>query len=160
MTTVYPRACGGTASWLPDWRRRGGLSPRVRGNPTCRAIWKTRSRSIPARAGEPHLRHRRGRGAQVYPRACGGTRTIYSRPGAWTGLSPRVRGNPGFPLHDAGIDGSIPARAGEPDAESGTRTVLTVYPRACGGTGYSVATWVWAHGLSPRVRGNPLRANV
>ena len=30
---VYPRACGGTCTWPIPLSRRGGLSPRVRGNP-------------------------------------------------------------------------------------------------------------------------------
>ena len=52
---VYPRACGGTflngSSMIPC----SGLSPRVRGNPDGSSIMRkySRSRSIPARAGEP-----------------------------------------------------------------------------------------------------------
>ena len=33
---------------------------------------------------------------------------------------------------------------------------MTVYPRACGGTGAAIATVAAAMGLSPRVRGNPV----
>ena len=91
-----------------------GLSPRVRGNLSPRATRSPRSRSIPARAGEPLEKERLGRPLRVYPRACGGTtRDSYYR-GLKVGLSPRVRGNlpdpaaVGVPLR------SIPAHAGEP----------------------------------------------
>ena len=50
---VYPRVCGGTGQQLPGHARRGGLSPRVRGNPTKGAIAWFQGRSIPACAGEP-----------------------------------------------------------------------------------------------------------
>ena len=50
------------------------------------------------------------------------------------GLSPRVRGNPpGFGII-IGVDGSIPARAGEPADVDLTNIEAKVYPRACGGT--------------------------
>ncbi len=53
---VYPRVCGGTVVSRVWKDARGGLSPRVRGNLT---MWICRFqpiRSIPACAGEPHVR--------------------------------------------------------------------------------------------------------
>ena len=52
-STVYPRVCGGTrnAAVAKSWPQ--GLSPRVRGNPNLAIRGGTRSRSIPACAGEP-----------------------------------------------------------------------------------------------------------
>ena len=52
-TGVYPRVCGGTPSPAIACRTRGGLSPRVRGNPLCKAPASATPRSIPACAGEP-----------------------------------------------------------------------------------------------------------
>ena len=73
---VYPRVCGGTPhlrATSPAWY---GLSPRVRGNPRAFNQRAAAAGSIPACAGEPqhcHCPHRAGR---VYPRVCGGTRSL------------------------------------------------------------------------------------
>ena len=71
------------------------------------------------------------------------------------GLSPRVRGNrsrrSGFYRHRR----SIPACAGEPDSGLRRMTDSGVYPRVCGGTSACPRPPDDAHGLSPRVRGNP-----
>ena len=52
----------------------GGLSPRVRGNPTDDAVGQTALRSIPACAGEPLQCKEESMNDKVYPRVCGGTR--------------------------------------------------------------------------------------
>ena len=70
------------------------------------------------------------------------------------GLSPRVRGNQGRPLCHLPRRGSIPARAGEPALSMVISSLLEVYPRACGGTQFVAGPRQFAHGLSPRVRGN------
>ena len=131
---VYPRVCGGT-------RRPGaqrlvfqGLSPRVRGNRTCRVdVASCRS---------------------VYPRVCGGTPWVkLPRLGA-SGLSPRVRGNrpgPGLLLRRTR---SIPACAGEPGPKVSAAVWPGVYPRVCGGTMPALSVSSRVKGLSPRVRGN------
>ena len=70
---VYPRVCGGTPRPTASATGPTGLSPRVRGN-HCRARhsgWP--NGSIPACAGEPRSRARRGTRGRVYPRVCGGT---------------------------------------------------------------------------------------
>ena len=111
---VYPRVCGGTgAIGLGVWGV-GGLSPRVRGNPD--KDWATPKKpgSIPACAGEPACGRRVAPGVRVYPRVCGGTPCRpWPRP-LFTGLSPRVRGNPNTPVVASSKMGSIPACAGEP----------------------------------------------
>ena len=93
------------------------------------------------------------------------------------GLSPRVRGNhvdqkqsrpnmgsiparagnPPNALRPTPCLRSIPARAGEPSGAGGRCRCFPVYPRACGGTYTGNGAVVAAQGLSPRVRGNPLR---
>ena len=50
---VYPRVCGGTPRWLSIARHAGGLSPRVRGNPSLPPQRNRPEGSIPACAGEP-----------------------------------------------------------------------------------------------------------
>ena len=53
---VYPRVCGGSTAGRPPGRWPGGLSPRVRGKQTTRAIACANERSIPACAGEAPYR--------------------------------------------------------------------------------------------------------
>ena len=151
---VYPRACGGTASSPNRRTASAGLSPRVRGNPAPAVAVLLGNGSIPARAGEPRKRWRGTFPCRVYPRACGGTAIEKALHEVVAGLSPRVRGN----RHHAGCgvrqSGSIPARAGEPCRAGGRIGAARVYPRACGGTGLTLAGSVRQAGLSPRVRGN------
>ena len=89
---------------------------------------------------------------------CGGTRIGVISRSDTHGLSPRVRGN--LPKYSPSgcLSGSIPACAGEPRLMCAGSWSSTVYPRVCGGTskqGYFPAKY---RGLSPRVRGNPVRA--
>ena len=53
--------------------------------------------------------------------------------------------------------GSIPAHAGEPSATRRAALFLEVYPRACGGTSGTPCLGSLRRGLSPRMRGNPVR---
>ena len=137
-----------------------GLSPRVRGNRL--HTWKSRVslRSIPACAGEPAVARRHYRVPPVYPRVCGGTIQASIAVMPCIGLSPRVRGN----LYDAGNTpgqvGSIPACAGEPTWATVGQSLITVYPRVCGGTKALELAGRKVSGLSPRVRGNPFVASV
>ena len=110
------------------------VSPRVRGNPASRFICDTRSRSIPACAGEPSSVPTCHAPQWVYPRVCGGTIQRPDLPCSAVGLSPRVRGNHPASRPAMLRSGSIPACAGEPE-----------WADATGGGGL---------GLSPRVRGN------
>ena len=134
------------------------------------------SGSIPARAGEPSTRRPCRTWHRVYPRACGGTLTAVAIAVAMSGLSPRVRGNPGRQPGRRRTRRSIPARAGEPTPDLSAAYLYRVYPRACGGTGhdwsrpdlgaglsracggtqYGVHDVIRCLGLSPRVRGNQL----
>ena len=155
--TVYPRACGGTGTSKNISSLDMGLSPRVRGNPVIRAHKLASVRSIPARAGEPAPLAFQAQVGSVYPRACGGTCQTGLDSCLYTGLSPRVRGNPTTAARaDPGV-GSIPARAGEPHHGSQSRPRSRVYPRACGGTCYNSWHISNRRGLSPRVRGNRLQ---
>ena len=167
---VYPRACGGTQSYIPgsipapagepranrDW----GLSPRLRGNLDANRVGAFEARSIPAPAGEPPYWVYHPWDCTVYPRACGGTMAGEGTADI-AGLSPRLRGKPVYPRACGGthpsrsIKRSIPAPAGEPRSVSRFGLGLSprlrgnpieptdaVYPRACGGE---------SRGLSPRL---------
>ena len=65
-----------------------------------------------------------------------------------------MRGNPNAAQVKAGVQGSIPACAGEPDKPDLPMLYRTVYPRLCGGTLKLGRRNSWGGGLSPPVRGN------
>ena len=151
---VYPRVCGGTPQRAQATMYHDGLSPRVRGNPTLvpRTVWDMGS--IPACAGEPQREDGVWLLSLVYPRVCGGTLYFTVSSVFKNGLSPRVRGN--LVVHPSAVvqPGSIPACAGEPVCIEDARNGIGVYPRVCGGTGYTWTQPANKYGLSPRVRGN------
>ena len=157
---VYPRACGGTSAKTGPSVNSSGLSPRVRGNLGADMGRDYDIRSIPARAGEPSRLSCRRSWTAVYPRACGGTYEFDEPEVGVIGLSPRVRGNPHIHTHTPRSDRSIPARAGEPGETGRWGYLCRVYPRACGGTDAPLPVSLSIMGLSPRVRGNPLRRST
>ena len=153
--SVYPRECGGTSRGLSaicHWR---GLSPRVRGNRHHLPLQPVDLGSIPASAGEPRCTTAPCPSGGVYPRECGGTRVSRRSRSSFSGLSPRVRGNPGCDADFLGEHRSIPASAGEPSSTPWELRTARVYPRECGGTPDARAPEPDPLGLSPRVRGNP-----
>ena len=109
---------------------------------------------IPACAGEPQGRSWCMTDARVYPRVCGGTLDVVAvDPDIW-GLSPRVRGNRSLQSTSSLATGSIPACAGEPQANLESNADYQVYPRVCGGTQRLQGKQGSVMALSPRVRGN------
>ena len=74
--------------------------------------------SIPAWAGEPHQDGVRHKADTVYPRVGGGTFYIVDPSDGSAGLSPRGRGNLVSAVRPSGMSRSIPAWAGEPQADS------------------------------------------
>ena len=153
-TRVYPRVCGGTVVEADDDNAAQGLSPRVRGNHLKFSGVTQPDRSIPACAGEPRPASISPAASQVYPRVCGGTPASRRQPAPGLGLSPRVRGNQGDGPACLLRPRSIPACAGEPDAQVGCWVAGRVYPRVCGGTDRPPQGRAETRGLSPRVRGN------
>ena len=156
---VYPRVCGGTDHYLATRPHRRGLSPRMRGNRLGLVKSHNISRSIPAYAGEPSTAPPPGDFPVVYPRVCGGTHIVGHRHCHFSGLSPRMRGNPTPCLYRNKGLGSIPAYAGEPRLSPPAPTPRRVYPRVCGGTRGGPALAVRRAGLSPRMRGNRRNGN-
>ena len=70
--------------------------------------------SIPAGAGEPPPRRGSRRAGRVHPRGCGGAVAAEWTRSAIMGPSPRVRGSLCPECNGEGVQGSIPAGAGEP----------------------------------------------
>ena len=151
---VYPRVCGGTDPKGDPSGSLGGLSPRVRGNPSPTPSQPLLRRSIPACAGEPRRQTSVPGAYQVYPRVCGGTGAGLATDRQRAGLSPRVRGNRVYVKMDIGGVRSIPACAGEPGLDGLLGGLRRVYPRVCGGTRRRRPRQRTGDGLSPRVRGN------
>ena len=113
--------------------------------------------SIPACTGEPRTQDISPAMLRVYPRVYGGTPSKAGGRLAVRGLSPRVRGNRGGRGGGAGPGRSIPACTGEPVRVLVYGTRELVYPRVYGGTADDAYSYRALGGLSPRVRGNPLR---
>ena len=157
---VYPRVCGGTLRERQKEWGEAGLSPRVRGNPVGRRDTGRGFGSIPACAGEPESGAASRSGGRVYPRVCGGTCVRPKHCRLPKGLSPRVRGNPSYWFRLRGTRRSIPACAGEPRVAAQKVQDRRVYPRVCGGTQQGYVQLGEAKGLSPRVRGNPIRTQL
>ena len=91
-----------------------GLSPRVRGNLGQGVDQGEPGGTIPACAGEPGARATSSTPETDYPRVCGGTARVATANAPESGLSPRVRGNPGPSAYERRRVGTIPACAGEP----------------------------------------------
>ena len=151
---VYPRVCGGTFEARAPEGIRGGLSPRVRGNPRIGPFAVLFEGSIPACAGEPRIEAGTSSLSRVYPRVCGGTARCPACKALRMGLSPRVRGNHASIRSACVFMGSIPACAGEPARHAARSLTARVYPRVCGGTVLDYRLLRLHKGLSPRVRGN------
>ena len=147
--------CGGSRAGSMDAVPPEGLSPRVRGKRVFVCRHDSADRSIPACAGEANFQADDLKKAKVYPRVCGGS-TMRRAPWQWTqGLSPRVRGKRRGVAVTARVGGSIPACAGEARFRPPAQPEWAVYPRVCGGSGFTPMTSPRPRGLSPRVRGKP-----
>ena len=127
-----PRECRSVSRGEPPCR---GLSPPVRGSLRPRPPRSILDGSIPARAGEPCSTPTSPMRSAVYPRPCGGAQVQVVVHLADRGLSPPVRGSRHLGRGLERLQGSIPARAGEPRMRSRSGTSMTVYPRPCGGAG-------------------------
>ena len=156
---VYPRVCGGTPDAADQNQIFEGLSPRVRGNPgQCPAAYG-RGGSIPACAGEPQPPQTETTTTTVYPRVCGGTGCGAAATTSATGLSPRVRGNPGGQVIAGQHQRSIPACAGEPGSSGSGTSRRRVYPRVCGGTPVRLMVAVVISGSIPACAGEPRQSS-
>ena len=152
---VYPRVCGGTSWCMMPSASRGGLSPRVRGNPARPRMSGRPKVSIPACAGEPRGRPAPPASPRVYP-ACAGEPALDLVCYAARTVYPRVCGGTSASATSArSRHRSIPACAGEPPTRDEPGGSSQVYPRVCGGTEMPGEHPYEEMGLSPRVRGNP-----
>ena len=155
---VHPRACGESGPLPRAQLDVLGPSPRVRGIHRGRGEKRRRDGSIPARAGNPRRSADTPRPRRVHPRACGESPTTARRLDARRGPSPRVRGIPPPVVAPRDVDGSIPARAGNPTCARQRYRRRAVHPRACGESQAEAVARQARRGPSPRVRGIHLAA--
>ena len=135
-----------------------GLSPRGRGNRPRTLNLPLLDRSIPAWAGKPSAGRAPTPRPGVYPRVGGETRIRARERDLCEGLSPRGRGNRSHRPRALHRTRSIPAWAGKPRRTDRCWPPARVYPRVGGETGARLDTNDELVGLSPRGRGNLLRA--
>ena len=151
---AYPRSRGGTLPYAVTGCVPTGLSPLARGNHGVPGMTAKPPGPIPARAGEPKARRDHVRHPGAYPRSRGGTGKASSGHVHPVGLSPLARGNLTRYQVAPGMQGPIPARAGEPQPQTRLQRPPRAYPRSRGGTARAVQPDGGAHGLSPLARGN------
>ena len=130
----------------------------MRGNPPHPWHPEITEGPIPAHAGESCRICVQPLAPWAYPRACGGIEVRQALAYLRQGLSPRMRGNRGRLDLDAMRCGPIPAHAGESVRSCRRTNQCRAYPRACGGIVRAKRSKALQKGLSPRMRGNPLRS--
>ena len=154
-TTVHPRVCGELADGPQRKMMGDGSSPRVRGTPAAAVQFLTRTRFIPACAGNSTGRKRTRAKPTVHPRVCGELRSTARSSRASSGSSPRVRGTRRRHRRRHRNRRFIPACAGNSPPPARSTRARTVHPRVCGELGSPRKITFAPHGSSPRVRGTP-----
>jgi len=157
MARVDPRVGGGSTSAANSDESRAGRSPRGRGKRGRYEKITLEEGSIPAWAGEAAAQNRRLGVWRVDPRVGGGSVSGQLVMGDTGGRSPRGRGKRSGPGSLRRRQGSIPAWAGEAQAELLASTPPQVDPRVGGGSGRTSPTRDHTMGRSPRGRGKPAR---
>ena len=131
-----------------------GASPRARGNRGRAVSVPPMPGCIPASAGESTDAIRDVRVARVHPRERGGIVSVVPTRKTSVGASPRARGNPTTTLFFDGLNGCIPASAGESRGPCTCRGRRRVHPRERGGIYARSGLRLREGGASPRARGN------
>ena len=151
---AYPRSHGATyvRNFLGHFRK--GLSPLARGNLDGALIDRPAVRPIPARTGQPCKRIEYRKGWRAYPRSHGATRRGRRRLRIRRGLSPLARGNHFVLSFLITTARPIPARTGQPRAQTFFVSWSAAYPRSHGATDLLGKRYIRQKGLSPLARGN------
>ena len=153
VVAVHPRACGEQASCSNSTRQAIGSSPRLRGTEAVLAWVPSKTRFIPAPAGNSSICLVARGPSTVHPRACGEQCPLGLAPKGVVGSSPRLRGTVCEYL-DGGIpDRFIPAPAGNRDSMRSRLRPGPVHPRACGEQWKVPVFRDLGFGSSPRLRG-------
>ncbi len=128
----HPRVCGEQRQAWYFGRLRRGSSPRVRGTVPCTTPTTTSLGIIPACAGNSRCTQGRRRRRWDHPRVCGeqAYKPLFIQ--LALGSSPRVRGTGRNIISGKGVNGIIPACAGNSHTPLDIRPYIRDHPRVCG----------------------------
>ena len=152
-SSVHPRACGERRGSMRPSSSSGGSSPRLRGTRTVTIAGASRSRFIPAPAGNAPDWSKRRDAQPVHPRACGERRSCSILTLTSPGSSPRLRGTRAKEQKARLPSRFIPAPAGNARFHAAEPFRWAVHPRACGERALSNVIKYSDRGSSPRLRG-------
>ena len=155
--SVHPRVCGERGGRTPVPAAAPGSSPRVRGTPQPHRASAFDARFIPACAGNAESASTATSRPTVHPRVCGERDLTVTLTPQLSGSSPRVRGTPQGKDGRDGVNGFIPACAGNAPEASRCRWPRSVHPRVCGERLDERSAVLQLGGSSPRVRGTRRR---
>ena len=150
---VHPRARGERASSSRQPRQKAGSSPRTRGTRSQRDELGSRTRFIPAHAGNATRQPVGRRSPPVHPRARGERMMSPMKEVHSFGSSPRTRGTLEEPRGPHVERRFIPAHAGNAAPSRGAPLGRTVHPRARGERDVASVLAYGTLGSSPRTRG-------
>ena len=128
----HPRVCGEHVFGLVPDRHTTGSSPRMRGTLTGAHISPCPKGIIPAYAGNTNPVHPDAAEAWDHPRVCGEHVTIPEDALLTAGSSPRMRGTRERIQARAGMEGIIPAYAGNTRLARWPVQAAWDHPRVCG----------------------------
>ena len=129
---AHPRACGEPARSIYSAVSTNGSSPRLRGTRFAPLGRPTKTRLIPAPAGNPVPGRQPRALRSAHPRACGEPTRTWFIPSRPLGSSPRLRGTLAAPSPEQRVRRLIPAPAGNPAGGPGHHRPEAAHPRACG----------------------------
>ena len=151
--TAHPRECGADDLIEKQGALGEGSSPRVRGRPRVRGLWRNCGGLIPASAGQTALRWPSWLREGAHPRECGADVAKLSGNRGFLGSSPRVRGRQLRWTLDNLLRGLIPASAGQTSHGGVDEALFGAHPRECGADHAVAGCQSVPRGSSPRVRG-------
>ena len=150
---VHPHACGEYVSVEPSVIVWFGSSPRVWGIRLRRDHRGALARFIPTRVGNTVPSPGRRPGRSVHPHACGEYAVQHVAGSGPDGSSPRVWGIRSYRVRLARRWRFIPTRVGNTIQGTGSGSVISVHPHACGEYIFTRSMPMESVGSSPRVWG-------
>ena len=150
---AHPRSRGEHANSSTTKKFRRGSSPLARGTQEIIEDDKYCLGLIPARAGNTGYGFCGADHAWAHPRSRGEHLLIFEQGERGVGSSPLARGTHGFPAEPAGVEGLIPARAGNTTYSSLLINQIRAHPRSRGEHDEPIWLMSVSAGSSPLARG-------
>ena len=146
--------------WVTGRAWCDGPSPHARGSHRLSHQLRAKRGSIPACAGKPPAPAAAAARSRVHPRMRGEAAAPARAGHARQGPSPHARGSPNALGGGTNVTGSIPACAGKPSPNAGTRTRGWVHPRMRGEAAGVGSHSLMGEGPSPHARGSRAKSSV